>query len=229
MVQQGHADGLVAGVSVNYPEVLRPALRIIGPRPGGRLVAGMFMLVHEHKLYCLADCSVNINPDARDLAEITLMAASELDRLQIVPRIALLSFSNFGSVRSRETEKVAEAVRLVRQERPYLVVDGPVQADVALDLDALREHFPFTELKGRPNLLIFPNLDAGNIALKLLEKFSATHSYGPIMMGMAKPVHLVVRGSDVSTIVNLTAIACVDAQTVARREQQLREAINFAT
>jgi malate dehydrogenase (oxaloacetate-decarboxylating)(NADP+) len=229
MVQQGHADGLVAGVSVNYPEVLRPALKIIGPRPGGRLVAGMYMLVHEHKLYCLADCSVNIDPDARDLAEITLMAASELDRLHIVPRIALLSFANFGSVRTRETEKVAEAVRLVRQERPYLVVDGPVQADVALDLDMLREHFPFTELKGRPNLLIFPNLDAGNIALKLLEKFSAAHSYGPIMIGMAKPVHLVVRGSDVSTIVNLTAIATVDAQTVARREQQLREAINFAT
>ncbi|MCB1163361.1 NADP-dependent malic enzyme, partial [bacterium] len=229
MVKQGHADGMVAGVSVNYPQVLKPALQIIGPRQGGRLVAGMYMLVHEHKLYCLADCSVNIAPKAEDLAEIALLAATELDRLHIVPRIAMLSFANFGSVREPETEKVAEAVRLIREQRPYLVVDGPVQADVALDQAMLREYFPFTELKGRANLLVFPNLDAGNIALKLLQKFSSAHTYGPIMLGMDKPIHLVVRGSDVSSIVNLTAIATVDAQTVAHREQQLREALNYAT
>ncbi len=229
MVKSGDVDGMVAGVSVNYPEVLRPALQVIGPRKGGRLVAGMYMLLHEHQLYCLADCAVNVNPDAKDLAEIALMAASELDRLQLMPRIAMLSFANFGSVRAPETEKVAAAVRIIKEQRPYLVVDGPLQADVALDNKMIQEHFPFSELRAQPNLLVFPNLDAGNISLKLLQKFSNAHSMGPIMMGMDKPVHLVVRGSDVGSIVSLTAIACVDAQNVARGRQKIEGALSFST
>ncbi len=215
MVHQGHADALVAGVSVNYPEVLRPALRIIGPREGGRIAAGMYMLHHDNQQYFLADCAVNIDPDAEDLVEIALMAAAEVERLHIEPRLALLSFSNFGSVRSPETEKVAEAVRRIKAMRPDLHVDGPVQANVALDAKALEEHFPFADLKKRPNLLIFPNLDAGNISLKLLNKLSTAHTIGPIIIGMAKPIHLLARGSEVSAIVNLTAIAAVDAQDIA--------------
>ncbi len=229
MVQQGDADGMVAGVSVNYPDVLRPALRAIGPRRDGRLVGGMYMMLHEHQLYCLADCAVNENPDAADLAEIALMAATELDRMQIMPRIAMLSFANFGSVRGPSTDKVTEAVRLIKEQRPYLVVDGPMQADVALDVDMMRTHFPFSELRLRPNLLVFPNLDAANISLKMLERFTSAHIMGPIMMGMAKPVHLVVRGSDVESIVSLSAIACLDAQKVAAKEQQIKEALNYST
>ena len=229
MVRMGHADGMVGGVSQNYPRILRPALQIIGPRAGGKLVAGMYMLLHQHQCYFLADCAVNIAPDADDLAEIALMAASELERLHIAPRIAMLSFSNFGSVRHEKTDCVVEAVRIVRRERPHLMVDGPVQADVALDSELLREHFPFTELAERPNLLIFPSLDAGNISLKLLQKFSSAHAIGPIMIGMDRPIHLVVRGSEVSTIVNLTAIAGVDAQEAAKREANLESALNYST
>ncbi len=224
MVHQGHADAMVAGVSVNYPEVLRPALQIIGPREGGRIAAGMYMLHHDNKQYFLADCAVNIDPDADDLVEIALMAAAEVERLHIEPRLALLSFSNFGSVRTPETEKVAEAVRRLKALRPDLHVDGPVQANVALDVKAVEEHFPFADLKRRPNLLIFPNLDAGNISLKLLNKLSTAHTIGPIIIGMAKPIHLLARGSDVSTIVNLTAIAGVDAQDIAQTAGTLEPA-----
>ena len=227
MVERGDADGMVAGVSVNYPEVLRPALQIVGPRQGGRIVAGLYMLLHDHQLYCLADCSVNVNPDAEDLAEIAIMAAAELDRLHITPRIALLSFANFGSVRTPETSKVAAAVELVRQHRPTLMVEGPIQADVALDMAMIQEHFPFAQLKERPNLLIFPNLDAGNISLKLLQKFSTAHAMGPVMLGMDKPVHLVVRGSDIGGIVNLTAIACVDAQEIDKRKRAAENAVDL--
>jgi len=229
MVQMGHADAMLGGVSVNYPEILRPALQIIGPRPGGRRVAGMYMVLHKHQLYFLADCAVNIDPNAQELAEIALLAAQELDRLHIVPRIAMLSFSNFGSVRNERTERVAEAVRIIRREAPQLIVDGPVQADVALDPDFLKEHFPFSELKERPNLLVFPNLDAGNISLKLISRFSNAYTTGPIMLGMNKPIHLVVRGSEVSTIVNLAAIAGVDAQNVAKKNASLESALNYTS
>ena len=216
MVQQGHADGMVAGLTVNYPEVLRPALQIIGPRKGGKQVAGMYMLQHDHKLYFFADCAVNINPSAEELAEIAILAAQEVERLQMVPRIAMLSFSNFGSVRVPETEKVHKAVQMVQDLRPDLSIDGPVQADVALDSRFLREHYPFSHLKERPNLLIFPTLDASNISLKLIRKFSKSHVIGPIVIGLEKPIHLITRFTEVNNIVNLTAIAGLDAQMMVR-------------
>ncbi|MDX1409173.1 MAG: phosphate acyltransferase, partial [Saprospiraceae bacterium] len=214
MVKHGIADAVLAGVSVNFPEVLRPALQIIGPRQGGSLAAGMYFVVHEHKMYCLADCAVNINPSAAELSEITLLAASELDRLHIEPRVAMLSFSNFGSVRTNETTKITQAIELVRSARPQMPVDGPVQADIALDPFTLKEHFPFADLKQRPNLLIFPNLDAGNISLKLLRTFSSAHQTGPIMVGMDKPIQLLTRQMHTSQIVDLAAIATVDAQVM---------------
>ncbi len=211
MVNQGDADGFVAGTTVSYFDVLEPALQIIGPHSDGRLVAGMHLFLYKHQLYCLADCTVNINPDAKDLAAIALHAAAELERLSIKPRIAMLSFSNFGSVRSPETIKVTEAVELVKQERPDLAVDGPVQANTALDPEMLSEYYPFADLK-RPNLLVFPTLDAGNISLALMRKFSRGDIIGPLLMGMRRPVQLLARGSDVNNIVNITAIASVDAQ-----------------
>lgn len=215
MVHQGHADGMVAGVGVSYPEVLNPALQMIGPRDGGRLVAGMYMVEHNHRLYCFADCAVNINPDAEGLAEIALLGADQLERLQMEPSIAMLSFSNFGSVASPESEKVAQAVELARQRRPGLMIDGPMQADTALDLEFLKENFPFANLSKRPNLLVFPNLDAGSTSLKLVRRLIKAHYIGPILIGLKKPIHLLARGAEVNMIINMTAIATVDAQRVA--------------
>ncbi len=219
MVNEGHADAMVAGVSVNYFDVLEPALQIIGPRPEGRVVAGIHLLLHNHRLVALTDCTVNINPSARDLAAIALNAADELERLDLEPHVAMLSFSNFGSVRSAETDKVAEATEMVKQERPGLMIDGPIQADLALDDELLKDHFPFASID-QTNVLVFPNLDAGHIGLKLIQQFSRAHVIGPILTGMRKPIHLVTRGSEVARVVNIAAIACVDAQkesgTVAR-------------
>ncbi|MCB0547891.1 MAG: NADP-dependent malic enzyme [Phaeodactylibacter sp.] len=220
MVQQGHADGMVAGIGVSYPEVLTPAAQVIGPREGGRLIAGMYMLEHNHRLYFFADCAVNVNPTAEDLAEIALMAADQLERLQLEPSIAMLSFSNFGSVLVPESEKVAKAVELARQQRPSLMIDGPMQADAALDLNFLKENFPFANISKRPNLLIFPNLDAGNASLKLVRKLIKAHYIGPILIGLKKPIHLLARGVEVNMIINMTAIASVDAQQVEEPVQK---------
>ncbi len=222
MVHQGFVDGMIGGVSVGYPDILHPALEIIGLRKGGSLVAGMYFVLHNHQFFAFTDCSVNVNPNASQLAEIALMAATELEHFRIEPRIAMVSFSNFGSVRCSETDKITEAVALVKSKRPEIIVDGPVQADAALDMKFLEKHFPFTTIKKRPNILVFPNLDAGNISLKLLKKFSKANTIGPLMMGMAKPIHLIPRGAEVNSIINLTAIACVDAQkTKNKKVEQL--------
>ncbi len=220
MLHEGHADAMMAGLTVNYPEVLAPAMQVIGPRPGGNLIAGMYMLEQDHKLYFLADCIVNPNPGAEELAEIAMMAAEQVEILQMEPRIAMLSFSNFGSVRRPETEKVGRAVELVLKQRPELMIDGPMQADVALDQDFLREHFPFSRLAKRPNILVFPNLDAGNTSLKLVRKLSNAHYIGPILLGLDKPLHLMLRGTDVDNIINMAAIACVDAQYISTAVQK---------
>jgi len=215
MVHEGKADALIGGITVNYPDLLRPALKIVGPDAGQRVVAGMYMVMHHNRLYCLSDCTVNIDPTAEELAEIALLSAREMEFLQIEPCVAMLSFSNFGSVRSKETEKITRAIDLFRSARPDIPIDGPVQADYALNPEALRQHFPFTRLQKRPNLLIFPSLDAGNISLKLLGALSSAHQTGPIMLGLQKPIHLITRRSDVHQIVDLAAIASVDAHTVS--------------
>ena len=214
MVHMGHADGMVAGETVSYPEVLRPALKIIGPKPDHNLVAGMYMLQHERRNYFFADAAVNINPTADELALITVMAAEEMERLHMEPRVAMLSFSSFGTVRAPETEKINRAVELVRQMKPGMPVDGPIQPDLALDQEAISKIYPFADLRRRPNLLIFPNLDAGNISLRLLRSLSQDKSIGPLIIGLNKPIHLLPRGTEVNNIVNLAAIACVDAQHV---------------
>ncbi len=219
MVHQGHADGMIAGINTIYPDVLKPSLEIIGAK--NRLAAGLYMIIHNHKLYCFADCAVNINPTGDQLAQITLLAAREMELLHLEPSVAMLSFSNFGSVRCEETNKVAYAVKKVREERPDLMVDGPVQADIALDTPFINEHFPFSRLKKRPNLLIFPNLDAGNIALKLSKSFGRVNTIGPVILGMNKPVHVLPIGCDVTSIVNLAAIATTDAQK--KRVKEVRD------
>ena len=213
---------MIGGITVNYPDLLRPALKIVGPDKGKGVVAGMYFVMYDNKFYCLSDCSVNIDPTAEELAEIALLSAREMELLHIEPRIAMLSFSNFGSVRTKETEKIVRAIELFRDVRPDIPIDGPMQADYALKPEALVQHFPFTRLEKRPNLLVFPNLDSGNISLKLMRAFSKAHQTGPIMLGLKKPIHLITRHSDVHQIVDLAAIASVDADTVARGARRSR-------
>jgi malate dehydrogenase (oxaloacetate-decarboxylating)(NADP+) len=219
MVHMGDADGMVAGVTQSFHETLQSAMRIIGPRKKGGLVAGMYMLLQDDKLYFLTDTSVNINPTAEELASIVKLAAGELKSLQVEPRVAMLSFSNFGTVLSPESEKIARAVEIVKESRPDIIIDGPVQADLALDPEFMQQRFPFTDLKARPTLLVFPTLDAGNISLRLLRKLGKAHTIGPIMIGMAKPVQILPVGVDVPQIINLTALAAVDAQELAKRDK----------
>ena len=214
MVTCGHADALLSGVGMHYPETVRPALQVIGAHPKAGIVSGMHMLVFEkHVIFC-ADTTVNLEPTAEQLAQIGYAASRIVKTLGIVPRIAMLSFSNFGSVRSEVTERVARAVQLLRQRDPSLVVDGEMQADTAMDAHILETMFPFSHLGTEPaNVLIFPNLSAGNIAYKLLDHLGGATAIGPILIGMRRPVHVLEQGADVQDIVNMAAVAVVDAQT----------------
>ncbi|HEY4216192.1 MAG TPA: NADP-dependent malic enzyme [Gemmatimonadaceae bacterium] len=212
MVGRSDADALVSGVNLHYPETIRPALEVIGAHPKSGLVSSMYMLVFEkHVIFC-ADTTVNIDPTAEQLAQIGYAASRITRTLGIEPRIAMLSFSNFGSVRHPEAEKMARAVTLLRQRDPSLMVDGEMQADTVFDHEIIERDYPFSTLKEQANVLIFPNLSAGNIAYKLLNHLGGATAIGPILMGMARPVHVLERGADVQDIVNMAAVAVVDAQ-----------------
>ena len=212
MVAKGHADALVSGVNLHYPETIRPALEVIGAHPKAGLVSGMYMLVFEkHVVFC-ADTTVNIEPTSEQLAQIGYAAARICRTMGMEPRVAMLSFSNFGSVRHPEAEKVARAVQLLRQRDPGLIVDGEMQADTAVDPELIERDYPFSALKEPANVLVFPNLSAGNIAYKLLNHLGGATAIGPILVGMSRPVHVLERGADVQEIVNMAAVAVVDAQ-----------------
>jgi malate dehydrogenase (oxaloacetate-decarboxylating)(NADP+) len=212
MVACGDADALLSGVGMHYPETIRPALQVIGPHPKAEIVSGLYMLVFEkHVIFC-GDTTVNIDPTAEQLAQIAYSAGRIVQTFGITPRIAMLSFSNFGSVRHPEAEKVAKAVAILRKRDPSLVVDGEMQADTAMDENILRLAYPFSVLKERANVLIFPNLSAGNIAYKLLHHLGGATKIGPILLGMNLPVHVLEQGADVQDIVNMAAVAVIDAQ-----------------
>jgi malate dehydrogenase (oxaloacetate-decarboxylating)(NADP+) len=212
MVGRGDADALVSGVNLHYPETVRPALEVIGAHPKAGLVSGMYMLVFEKQLVFCADTTVNIDPTAEQLAQIAFSASRITRTMGVEPRIAMLSFSNFGSVRHPEAEKMARAVQLLRQRDPSLMVDGEMQADTAFDPEIIGRDYPFSTLREQANVLIFPNLSAGNIAYKLLNHLGGATAIGPILVGMARPVHVLERGADVQDIVNMAAVAVVDAQ-----------------
>ena len=212
MVARGDADALLTGMTTTYPEALRPALEVIGANPKAGLVSGMYMLVFEKQVVFCADTTVNIEPTAEQLAQIGFAASQIVRTFGQVPRVAMLSFSNFGSVRHAEAERVARAVLLLRERDPSLMVDGEMQADTAVDKTTLGESFPFAALKESANVLIFPNLSAGNIAYKLLHHLGGATAIGPILVGMAKPVHVLEQGADIQEIVNMAAVAVMDAQ-----------------
>ena len=211
MVAVGDADALLSGVSMQYPETLRPALQVIGAHPKAELVSGIYMMVFEkHVIFC-GDTTVNIDPTAEQLAQIAHAAGRIVRLLGMTPRIAMLSFSNFGSVRHPHAEKVARAVEILRKRDPSVVVDGEMQADTAVDANILRS-YPFSALKEMANVLIFPNLSAGNIAYKLLHHLGNATAIGPILVGMNRSVHVLELGADVEDIVNMAAVAVMDAQ-----------------
>jgi malate dehydrogenase (oxaloacetate-decarboxylating)(NADP+) len=213
MVALGDADALVSGVTQQYPATIRPALEVIGAHPKGGLVSGFYMLVFEKHTVFLGDTTVTIAPTAEKLAQIAYSAGRLLRSLGIEPRIAMLSFSNFGSVKDEEAERVAAAVNLIRHRDPTLVVDGEMQADLAMNEEKLHTQFPLSLLNGPANVLIFPNLSAGNIAYKLLRELGGATAIGPILVGMRLPVHVLEAGCDVQSIVNMAAVAVVDAQS----------------
>jgi len=216
MVRMGDADALVSGVTQNYPDTLRPALQVIGAREGIHKVSGMYIIItRTGDLYFLADATVNIEPTAEDLAEIALCAAQEARRFEIEPRVAMLSFSSFGSTKHPLCDKVRRAVELVRYADPTLIIDGELQGNVAVNGKKLEAAFPFSTLKDGANVLIFPDLQSCNIACKLLGSIGGAETVGPILAGMAKPVHLLQRGAEVEDVVNITTIAVVDAQDSA--------------
>ncbi|MFQ5746148.1 MAG: NADP-dependent malic enzyme [Gemmatimonadota bacterium] len=212
MLETGEADTLVAGVNMTYPDALRPALQVVGMETGVRRVAGLYLMVFRDELYFFADTTVNIDPPAEDLAETAIVTADFARRLGAEPRVAMLSFSNFGSAVHPESVKVRDAVRIVKERRPDLVVDGEMQADTAVVDDILRSSFPFSDLKKHANVLIFPALSAANIAYKLLDRLGGAEAIGPILLGMARPVHILQRGATVEDIANLAAISVVDAE-----------------
>jgi malate dehydrogenase (oxaloacetate-decarboxylating)(NADP+) len=212
MVARGDADALLSGVTMHYPETIRPALQVIGAHPSARVVSGMYMLVTERHVVFCADTTVNINPTAEQVAQIAFAASRITRTLGIVPRIAMLSFSNFGSVKNPEAEKMARAAQLLRERDPSIIVDGEMQADTAFDPVILHRDYPFSMLKEQANVLIFPNLSAGNIAYKLVHHLGGATAIGPILVGMRRPVHVLERGADVQDIVNMAAVAVVDAQ-----------------
>lgn len=213
MVANGDADCLISGTTRNYAEEIRPALQTIGMNKGVRKIAGMHLLLTKQGPLFFADTSVNYNPTAEELADITIMAANEVKTFNIVPRIAMLSFSNFGSNTSSEARLMAEARAIVKQREPSLIVDGELQADVALDKEALERNFPFSDLVGEDvNTLIFPNLSAGNIAYTLLKAVGKVDVIGPILLGLKKPVHVLQLTSSARDIVNIATISVVEAQ-----------------
>jgi malate dehydrogenase (oxaloacetate-decarboxylating)(NADP+) len=213
MVRMGDADALVSGVGQNYPDTIRPALQVIGVREGIHKVSAVYLIItRKGDLYFLADATVNIDPTAEDLAEIALCAAQEARRFDVEPRVAMLSFSTFGSTQHPFCDKMRRAAELARFADPTLIVDGELQANIAVNPKELEESYPFSLLKGGANVLVFPDLQSCNIACKLLARVGGCEAFGPILSGMAKPVHLLQRGAEVEEVVNVVTIAVVDAQ-----------------
>jgi malate dehydrogenase (oxaloacetate-decarboxylating)(NADP+) len=214
MVEVGEADALISGLTRNYASTIRPALQVIGTDDDVTKIAGMYILFTKNGPFFFADTTVNVNPMAEDIVAITALVAKIVARFKITPKIALLSYSNFGSAEGEDPIKMREATRMLHEQHPNIIVDGEIQANFALNKELRTEIFPFSELaKRNTNTLIFPNLSSGNIAYKLMQEMGGTEAIGPILLGMKKPVHILQLGSSVREIVNMVTIAVADVQT----------------
>jgi len=210
MVKMGDADAYVAGLTYEYPEVIKPALQIHRTRPGARLVTGVYIMIVDDRVFLFTDATVNIEPTAEDLAEIAIRAASFAKALELEPRIAFLSFSNFGSTQHPLAEKVHKAAELVKQARPELMVDGEMQADTAVVSEIIEQRYPFSTVRN-PNILVFPSLESANIAYKLMARLGNAKAIGPILLGTGAPIHVLQTGDEVDSIVQIAAVAAMDA------------------
>ena len=215
MVEQGDADAFISGLTYNYPEVLRPALEVIGPQPD-RIVSGLYLMLVQDRLYIFTDASVVIDPTAEQLAQIALNAADFATMFALDPRVAMLSFSNFGSVPHEQAARVQKATQIVKELRPDLQIDGEMQADVAVVPDLMKRHYPFSQVKDA-NILVFPNLAAANTAYKLLDRLGGAEAIGPILVGMKKPIQILETGADVHDIINAAILATIKAQNGNRK------------
>jgi len=216
MVLEGHVDGQVHGISRSYPDAIRPVLQVIPRRPGVSKVSGIYVMILKGRTLLLADTTVNFHPSSEDLAEIAVLATEKAAFFDITPRIAMVSFSNFGSTRHPDAKVVEEAVKLSRIKKPDLVIDGEMQTDTALSEDIMKRLYPFCRLGGSANVLIFPNLDAGNAAFKLLEHAGGAKAVGPLLMGLSKPFNVLQRSSDMENAVNVIAITVAQAQELGK-------------
>lgn len=223
MVETGDADAMISGLSRNYPDTIRPAIQIIGTEEGVSKIAGMYIMLTKKGPLFLADTTVNFNPTAEELADITLLVAKEVRTLGITPRIAMLSYSNFGSSDTPEAITVRNARAIVKQKNPSLIVDGEMQGIIAFNKEIMKENYPFSELvsNGDVNTLIFPNLSAGNIAYNLLQEVGDADAIGPILLGLKKPVHVLQLGSSIRSILNMVMIAVIDAQYKMRKAERI--------
>jgi malate dehydrogenase (oxaloacetate-decarboxylating)(NADP+) len=212
MVYCGDADAFVSGLTFNYPEVLRPALQVVHTREGVSRVAGLYIVIANDQVYFFTDATVNINPTPEELSEIAMLAADFAREFNVRPRVAMLSFSNFGSVRHPATDKVREAIEIVRRRRPDILIDGEMQADTAVSPELMEELYPFCQVR-KPNVLVFPNLESANIGYKLLHHLGGATVIGPILLGTGKPVHVLQTADEVRDIVRMAAVAVMDAQS----------------
>jgi malate dehydrogenase (oxaloacetate-decarboxylating)(NADP+) len=213
MVEFGEADAMISGLTKNYVSTIKPALQVIGTEKGVNRVAGMYMMMTEKGPVFFGDTTVNVDPTAQELVDLTLLLEKSVSKFNIQPRIALLSYSNFGSNEGTVPEKVREAVKILHEKHPTVMVDGDMQGNFAINNDLLKENFPFSRLADAPaNTLVFPNLESGNIAYKLLQELGGAEAVGPILLGLKKPVHIVQLGSSVREIVNMVTIAVLDVQ-----------------
>ncbi len=212
MVRKGDADAMLSGLTTHYSDTIKPALEIIGRDKRFNKVSGLYIVSTKQETYFLSDTTVNIDPTAEDIADITLQAAEFVETFDITPRVALLSYSNFGSAKGTSPAKMQEALKIIRQRAPELIVDGEMQANTAVSPDIINSTYPFSVLKNGANVLIFPELNSGNISYKLLNKLGGAHLIGPILLGLSKSVHILQRGDDVNEILNMAAIAVVASQ-----------------
>ncbi len=211
MVLNGDAGAFISGLTYNYPDVLRPALQIVGTAPERGVLSGVYLMIVRDRIYFFSDATVNIDPDAETLAAIAINAADVASQFDVEPRVAMLSFSNFGSTRHPQVDKVQQATELVKAQQPDLQIDGEMQADVAVVPDLMRRHYPFSAIEDA-NVLVFPELASANTAYKLLHRLGGAEAIGPILVGMGKPIHVLETGAEVVDIVNVAILAVVDAQ-----------------
>jgi malate dehydrogenase (oxaloacetate-decarboxylating)(NADP+) len=215
MVKHNDADGLLSGVTQSYPDTIRPFLEIVGARKNMR-IAGVYMMLFKERIYFFADTTVNIEPTASDLADIAICAAEEARFFDVEPRVAMLSFSNFGSNNHPLSIKVREAVKLVKLRRPDILIDGEMQGDTAVVPEIVDETFPFCEIKGGANVLVFPDLQSANICYKLMQRIGGAEAIGPILVGMNKPINVLQRSADVEEIVNMAMITVLEIKKMLK-------------